>query len=69
MRLNINWHQIFLAQCQDCWWVCTILIPATIMTSTALTVSQVMGNAVEEVEVEGEKRSINKVYVRSSIVA
>jgi hypothetical protein len=49
--------------------VCTILIPATIMTSTALTVSQVMGNGVEEIEVEGEKLSINKVYVRSIIVA
>lgn len=38
------------------------------MTSTALTVSQVMGNAAGEMEVEGEKLSINKVYVRASIV-
>jgi hypothetical protein len=46
-----------------------ILILATIMTSTALTVSQVMGNAVEEMEVEGEKLSINKVYVRACVAA
>jgi hypothetical protein len=43
--------------------VCTILIPATIMTSTA-TVSQVMANAVKEIDVEDERLSINKVYVR-----
>jgi hypothetical protein len=42
------------------------LIPATIMTS-ALTVSQVMGNAVEEMEVQGERLSINKVYVRAIV--
>lgn len=38
------------------------------MTSTALTVNQVMGDAVEELEVGDERLRINKVHVRAPIV-
>jgi hypothetical protein len=58
----INWQQI------SQWVYDPELIPAAIMTSTALTVNQVIGNAVEEMEVEGEKLCINKVYVCPCIV-
>jgi len=38
------------------------------MTSTALTLSQVMGNAAEKIEVGDEELSINKVYVRLALI-